>query len=620
MKLISRTVIGVACISAIAGMTVIGGAAADPSGTPTYRALVAEGSDTTMDVMNGFAGALTASGSDYRYTGLLHSAVAVNDGSIKTSLKPAVGDILTIENESQTGTVQNTTTPTTTAFTVNFIPRVGDSVTVNSETRTISAVSVTTSVNALITLGSALTNAPVATDAVTGHTQETVKVLTVTDASAYAAPSTAAVNYNLIALDTAYSNGNGGLIKYAHSKNAGVLGAFVANGDKVLASYNSVGTSFQSRANANCQFIANNAGSGTQFSGTTQNGTTYTADGGSVSGTTNVASSTYVNGGRANGSGSGAKAVGSSLLNTNAAWGCVDVARASSTQTGITDVTTAGTKMVNIPFALDGIGFAVTTTSNFLRKYSPEALKAIYACDAAYGMIDAAQDITKAPALPSPNPNAYSWTPGSASGVTTVQAYAKKYDLRYAALPQAGSGTREFVIVALGISATKTDSLATIGKKCLTDTTPTGGVLEEHDLRTLDDYGIGLTSIAQSITQREQAVSGVSDKQGRTVLVALDTTGSTSGTTVRSSGDRKIWYPTTMTSKVGGASGTTNGAVVLWRNVYNTVPAFRLGDPNIQKMFVGTTSDICVDAAGTLANYGFSPMPTGECGIAGAVG
>jgi hypothetical protein len=139
--------------------------------------------------------------------------------------------------------------------------------------------------------------------------------------------------------------------------------------------------------------------------------------------------------------------------------------------------------------------------------------------------------------------------------------------------------------------------------------TPTGAVLEEHNLTTLDDNGIAPVSIAQSIAQRAQALAGISDKQGRTVLVALDNTSGTSGMGTGGS-NGLLNYPVTMASNFGGSTAA-NTIGRFWRDVYNVVPVQRLQDPNVQAAFVGSTSGACSNNA-TLLLYGFAPNP--NCG------
>lgn len=524
MKISRKAVAGVASFGVLAGLTAIGGAAsADPSGTPTYRAMTAMGSDTTQDVMNGFADDITASGSNYRYTGLLWEAITDAGTTIKTSLGGlSASDVITIQDGASGGA--------------------------NAEQVTIVSLDGSPTAN---TLG---------TNTGTGN----------------------AVPYYTYTV----TRGSNSTTAVAHSANSVVIGGFVAAGTKVLASYNSQGGAVQVKAQANCAYIANNTGSGDKYSGTTQNNSVQTGA---------TANSTYLSGGRANGSGNGARAMADSFTKTNGTWGCIDVGRASSKRSSVTGL--GANNAVNIPFALDAVAFAVTTTSNFTRTLAPTDIKAIYRCTYS-GMIPAT----------TANFTVSTRTIGSKS----VQNYAADNGLLYATLPQAGSGTRSFVVTALGLTESDTQASGNTGAACITDKTPTGGVLEEHNLVTLDDNGIGVTSIAQSITQRAQSpTTGVTDRQGRTVLVAQDNRASSNNSVAFGNG--LVNYPTSMTVQFGGGSGTTAGAMVMWREVYNVVPKDRLSDPNIQAMFVGTGSSVCTDADNIKQQYGFAAMTSG-CG------
>jgi hypothetical protein len=534
--------------------------------------LVGSGSDTTQDVVNGLSNVITANGSNYRASGLLYATTPAGSGSIQTSLLPTAGDVLTLEASNQSGVVQALPAPTNTAFAVNFVPNVGDVLTLGANTATVTAVTIgANALTATVTV-TGLAAAPAATDAVVGHQQETVTVASVTPAVASTGVGNVATPFNTVTLT--------GTTTKVHAKNATVLGAFLAAGTKVIASYDAQGGAYSSKANPNCQYIANN-GTGGSFVGTTQNGVNF------VNGVT-LNSTSGVVGARGNGSGRGAGNVNDALNTTNGIWGCTDFARASGSQ-GLGNAGANGA--INIPFALDGVTFAVTTTSIYPRKLTFQNLLDIYSCNYP-GMIPATT--TAAQILASHQ------TAGVNDG--TPQTYAAANGFTYAALPQAGSGTRNFVVAMLG-------NLATVPVCVANGVTPTGAVLEEHNLTTLDDNGIAPVSIAQSITQRAQSVAGVSDKQGRTVLTTLDNSAAVTGLPAGSS-NGVLNYPVTMTNTFGGAvSGNTVGR--FWRDVYNVVPVQRLQDPNIQAAFVGPTSGACTNNA-TLALYGFAPNP--NCG------
>jgi hypothetical protein len=557
-----KALVAITGVGLLASLAVGGAAQADPTGgIAPYRVLVAQGSDTTQDVVNGLSNVITANGSNYRATGLLYSDVAVGATSIQTSLLPTAGASIVLEADNASGVVQAGST--TTAVVLNFVPRVHDVLTIGGNSQSVASVAIGTNATTATATMAAPFAAVTAGDAVTGHQQETVTVSTITPAVASTGVGNVATPYNVVTLTAPTTK--------FHSAGGTVMGAFVAAGDKVIASYDAQGGAFQSKANANCKYIANNGGTGnTNFVGTTQNGVSFTGT---------IANSTAQIGGRANGSGNGRSAVSDALTAANGVWGCTDFARSSGTG-GITAAGVNGA--IDIPFALDGITFAVTTTSNYPRKLTFQNLLDIYSCNYP-GMIPAS-------------------TPASAiTAAGSVQAYAAANGFTFAALPQSGSGTRSFVNAMLG-------NVATL-PACVTQTKPDGTVLEEHDLRTIDDNGIAPVSIAQAITQRQQAVAGVSDKQGRTVLIALDNTTSTGLPAGHSNG--ALNYPVTMTAKFGGAAFDANAVGRFWRDVYNVVPVSRIADPNVQAAFVGPTSAACTNDV-TLELYGFAPNP--NCG------
>jgi len=568
-------------VSLAASLVATGIAQADPSGTPTYRALVVQGSDTVQAVENGMSSVIKNSSGNYHYEGLLYANTAAGATSIQTSLLPTAGDVLKIEAATQTGTVLAAPAPTTTTFDANFVtavPRVGDTLTIGGATTVITSETINSLTDVALVVAPALAAAPTAGTAITGHQQETVTVAAspaITPAVASSGVGNTATPYNVVPLTTA--------TQFPHSANAVIIDTTTvpAATDLVFGSFDAVGGAFQSKANANCKYIANNANS-TQYSGITQNGVQYTSNGGAPSGTTvNQPNSGFVQGGRGNGSGTGAKVLNDALTSTSGDWGCTDLSRASSSQ----GVAAAGAKgAVNIPFALDGITFGVTTTSNYPRTLTWAQLNAIYSCT---------------------YPGEVNSTNTTAANITaagSLQAWANSQGLLYAEMPQAGSGTRSFVEGALGL--TDAQILANI---CVTSTKADGTTLEEHDLRYVDDNSIAPISIAQSISQRASAVAGVTDKQGRTVLVSLD---GTTGTAGAGASNGILQYPVVMQSSFGGALSTVS-AGRFWREVYNIIPAQRLDDPNFKQLLVGSTSDFCNNNA-TLALYGFAADP--NCG------
>lgn len=81
---LAAVLIGGGMVSASLGLSGI--ASADPSGTPTYRQLAGVGSDTTQDVMNALANAITISG-----TKVLGSYDAVGSATITTKASGCTG-------------------------------------------------------------------------------------------------------------------------------------------------------------------------------------------------------------------------------------------------------------------------------------------------------------------------------------------------------------------------------------------------------------------------------------------------------------------------------------------------------------------------------------------------
>ncbi|MFL6106571.1 MAG: hypothetical protein ACJ72L_06390 [Marmoricola sp.] len=124
----------------------------------------------------------------------------------------------------------------------------------------------------------------------------------------------------------------------------GLSEVVTSGGNKVISSYNALGsTGFQTRAS----------------------GCTYTGN----------PASGYVEGQRANGSGPGVNALNDAFVTpTKATNGCLDFARASSVQ----GAQTVG--MTYVPFAKDAVAFAVTNSSNIPRSLSIADLTAMYRC------------------------------------------------------------------------------------------------------------------------------------------------------------------------------------------------------------------------------------------------
>ncbi|MFJ3903011.1 hypothetical protein [Streptomyces sp. NPDC090025] len=173
---------------------------------------------------------------------------------------------------------------------------------------------------------------------------------------------------------------------------------------------------------------------------------------------------------RPNGSGAGRTALLNSLQANN---NCLDFARSSSLSLGA-----ANPGLTYVPFAVDGVSYAITPTSTVPRKLSLADLKAIYHCD---------------PNYVGSGPN---------FGLTVY-------------LPQAGSGTRSFWESQMGI--TEADVVGGV-YPCIKDVKG-GTPVQEHDGRVLDDKSIVPFSIAQYNAQSSQTIA---DLRGRALLGTVD--------------------------------------------------------------------------------------------------
>ncbi|GAA1355827.1 hypothetical protein [Streptomyces beijiangensis] len=139
-------------------------------------------------------------------------------------------------------------------------------------------------------------------------------------------------------------------------------------------------------------------------------------------------------------------------------------------------------------------------------------------------------------------------------------------------LPQAGSGTRSFFLGQLGLTeATGANPFGT----CVDAT------VQEHNGEALDTAGdIAPYSVAQYYAQTTGA-PGVVDRHGVTVLGSVD------GVAPRN------------------ADSTLNSSFPFKRDVYNVVPTNKLTAANIARAFVGSGSQVCLDAFGEITTYGF---------------
>jgi ABC-type phosphate transport system substrate-binding protein len=174
---------------------------------------------------------------------------------------------------------------------------------------------------------------------------------------------------------------------------------------------------------------------------------------------------------RPNGSTAGRNALLQSLAAND---GCLQFSRSSS----LNLTKTTGAQLTYIPFALDGVTYAITGSDITIpRNLDLATLQAIYTC----------------------NP--------------TVVGTAPNYAIT-ALLPQAGSGTRSFWEGKMGIL----DSDVTAGKYgCITDKVG-GQPVEEQDGRVLNDTSIVPFSIASYDAEEAQTIQ---DARGNAVLGAI---------------------------------------------------------------------------------------------------
>ncbi|MFE3072223.1 hypothetical protein [Streptomyces sp. NPDC059247] len=232
---------------------------------------------------------------------------------------------------------------------------------------------------------------------------------------------------------------------------------------------------------------------------------------------------------RPNGSSAGIDAL-RNAVDTNS--GCLDFARSSR---GPADVST--TDLTWIPFAKDAVSWAKRSDSALPADLTVAQLKGIYEC-----------------------------TLTSLNGVALTPV-----------LPQSNSGTRQFFLASIGVTAPGA---------CVQQ-----GV-QENDGTVLDTVGdIAPYSVAQYTAQEKLVVT---DRRGAAVLGSI-------GSVAPRNADK-----------------TLNLSFPFTRDVYNVVPTAKLGNTTIAQTFVGSTSKVCA-ASTTIANYGFGTLGT-ACGATTVTG
>ncbi|MCX5392789.1 substrate-binding domain-containing protein [Streptomyces sp. NBC_00094] len=226
---------------------------------------------------------------------------------------------------------------------------------------------------------------------------------------------------------------------------------------------------------------------------------------------------------RPNGSSAGIDAL-RNAVDTNS--GCLDFARSSR---GPADLTS--TDLTWIPFAKDAVSWVKRSDSALPSDLTAAQLKDVYECNLT-----------------------------SLNGVALTPI-----------LPQTNSGTRQFFLSSIGVTAPGA---------CVQQ-----GV-QENDGTVLDTAGdIAPYSVAQ-YTAQEKAV--VTDRRGAAVLGSV-------GTIAPRNADK-----------------TLNLSFPFTRDVYNVVPTAKLTNATIAATFVGSSSKVCA-AGTTIAAYGFGTLGT-ACG------
>lgn len=268
---------------------------------------------------------------------------------------------------------------------------------------------------------------------------------------------------------------------------------------------------------------------------------------------------------RPNGSGQGRSALVASETAGNPRQNCLDFARSSSIGS------TAGSNLTYIPFAKDAVAFAVTASSNLPKQLSIADLRAMYDCT-----YPGFEDSSAAPGWQS-----------------TFKAL----------IPQSGSGSRDFFYnTILGYAnSTLTGDPATV-RGCVSDEKDRSGRgdytnnngIQEHRANVLDNNSIVGVSIGQYIAQ----VTGVSPSFiGKGVL----------GSIVNTAGDIPshafLLNPTYGT--VAGAGDPQNAPAT--RDIYNVVPTADLSDPEVDQVFTGSDSLVCLQSA-VIAKFGFGTL------------
>ncbi len=285
--------------------------------------------------------------------------------------------------------------------------------------------------------------------------------------------------------------------------------------------------------------------------------------------TGNNGEGTYLEGRRANGSGSGQQALRDAHTAGKATFGCLDFARSSSNPSA----SNLGTVQVKaVALATDSLTFAVNRATVIPRQLTKQNLIDAYHC------------------------NFGGFTNGSWKAI----------------IPQAGSGTRSSWLGKVGL--TEGDLTNPASLPCVTDQADLGtrggsNPIQEHDLRTLNGTSMAPVSTAQWISMMGGGVD--TDLRGASMLGTIKATGVAP----------ELSYPVTLNSSFGNLLGTADDFAGT-RTVFNAVPTSILtGGANANSTAITVFEDTDPGAANTslicqrldvIQKYGYAPIAT--CG------
>jgi hypothetical protein len=275
---------------------------------------------------------------------------------------------------------------------------------------------------------------------------------------------------------------------------------------------------------------------------------------------------------RPDGSSLGRAALLNSLnANAGAGDGCIQGSRSSSAK-GTTSTTP---DLTWIPFAEEGISFAITNTSNFPKNMTLTRLKQFFQCTRA-------------------NLSA------GGSPFTTGRNYRVM-------LPQNGSGTRSYWITTMdyagaSITVPNSGAVATTVECIENGADESGTAIQEHDGRSVNNFEIVPFSVAQYVSQ----AAGVTDPNDFRANVRI---GQLDIETVPGNGI------------VDYTLNPFSADFTLARKVYNLFPTALINQASpasgslaekLQTLFKGNTSQICTNASAQriLLRYGFRTIGT----------